>query len=128
MKIIDSSLDIHKCIIPKAWGEEVIVHNSLDEYCGKILRFNKGAKFSMHFHILKRETWYVKSGDFTLIWIDTKDATENEVKLGVGDIVEIERGDPHQLIAHTAGEIFEVSTPHYDIDSYRVRKGDSQNG
>ena len=29
------------------------------EYCGKILRFNSGKKFSMHYHLEKKETWYI---------------------------------------------------------------------
>jgi mannose-6-phosphate isomerase-like protein (cupin superfamily) len=127
MRIIDSKLDIHKRIVPKAWGEEIIIHNS-EDYCGKILRFKEGAKFSFHFHHKKRETWFIHSGDFTLKWIDTKNATKHEHNLIKGMIVEIERGDPHQLIAHSAGEIFEVSTQHFDDDSYRIEKGDSQNG
>jgi len=96
MRVIDSKLDIHKRIIPKKWGEEVIIHND-DEYCGKILRFKTGAKFSMHFHIQKKETWFVQSGDFTLHWIDVSDATEHYSVLKAGDIIEVERGDPHQL-------------------------------
>ena len=125
MRIIDSSLDIHKRIIPKKWGSEVIIHNG-EEYCGKILRFNKGAKFSMHFHIKKRETWFVRSGTFLLTYINTKDATEHEKELNVGNIIEVERGDPHQLLSITGGDIFEVSTQHFDDDSYRIKKGDSQ--
>ena len=124
-KIINSELDVYKRIIPKKWGSEVIIHND-NEYCGKILRFNSGAKFSMHFHFLKKETWVVYSGEFSLRWIDIKTANEHYVKLKVGDIIEIERGDPHQLICEKAGDIFEVSTQHFDDDSYRIRKGDSQ--
>jgi len=125
MRIIDSSLSIHKRIIPKAWGWEIIIENGY-EYCGKILRFKEGAKFSMHFHIKKKETWYVASGKFLLIWIDTRDSTEKERELNVGDIIEVDRGDPHQLLSTTGGDIFEVSTQHFDSDSYRIRKGDSQ--
>ena len=127
VRIIDSKLTIHKRIIPKAWGEEIIIENG-EEYCGKILRFKTGAKFSMHFHIKKKETWYVASGRFLLIWIDTRNATEHEKELNVGDIIEVDRGDPHQLVSITGGDIFEVSTQHFDNDSYRIRKGDSQNG
>ena len=127
MKIIDSKLDIHKRIVSKAWGMEIIIHND-DGYCGKILRFNEGAKFSMHFHLIKKETWYVASGTFLLSYIDTRDATEKERELNVGDIITVERGDPHQLLSITGGDIFEVSTQHFDDDSYRIKKGDSQNG
>jgi hypothetical protein len=33
---------------------------------------------------------------------------------------------PHQLKAIDESEIFEVSTQHFDDDSYRIDKGDSQ--
>jgi len=125
MRVIDSNLDIHKRVIPKKWGSELVIHND-NEYCGKILRFDTGAKFSLHFHLKKKETWFVASGKFTMTWIDIKTADEHYRTLHVGDIVEIERGDPHQLFCEKQGDIFEVSTPHFDDDSYRVRKGDSQ--
>ena len=35
-------------------------------------------------------------------------------------------GQPHQLEDLTDGIVFEVSTEHFDSDSYRVWKGDSQ--
>jgi len=126
MRIINSKLQIHERIVPKKWGEEIIIHNG-EEYCGKILKFKRGTKFSMHFHIKKKETWYVHSGEFTLHWIDTKTADLRITVLRVGDIIDVERGDPHQLFATTAGEIFEVSSQHFDDDSYRIGKGDSQN-
>ena len=41
--------------------------------------------------------------------------------LEAGDVIEIERGLPHQLEALEDGStIFEVSTEHFDEDSYRV--------
>ena len=114
-----------KLKIPKAWGEEVIIHND-DGYCGKLLRFRKGGKFSMHFHSQKTETWYVNYGKFILTYIDTKNADKGRTTLMNGDIVHIEVNTPHQLEALEEGEIFEVSTPHMDEDSYRIEKGDSQ--
>jgi mannose-6-phosphate isomerase-like protein (cupin superfamily) len=107
------------------WGREIVLHNDQD-YCGKILKFKDGAKFSMHFHLKKAETWYVNKGVFLLKFIDTDDATPYEKKLTEGMVVEISQGDPHQLIALTDGEIFEVSTQHFDDDSYRIEKGDNQ--
>jgi len=125
IKIINTELDIFKCKVPKKWGKEIIFHNDKN-YCGKLLIFNKGAKFSMHYHLLKKETWFIKEGTFLIKYIDTKDATLYERELIPGMAIEINPGDPHQLVSKTGGIIFEVSTQHFDNDSYRIEKGDSQ--
>ena len=113
------------CAVPKGWGEEIIIENN-EMYCGKILIFKQGCKFSMHYHMNKDETWWVEYGEFLYRWIDTETAVMNETKLGEGDIVRQRPGQPHQLEAISNGRIFEVSTHHEDSDSYRVQKGDSQ--
>ena len=127
IKIIYTDLAVFNCVVPKKWGKEIIIHND-EDYCGKLLIFNKSAKFSMHFHLKKKETWYVQEGKFLLRYIDTRNATILEKELTKGMAVEVQQGDPHQLIALTKGIIFEVSTQHFDDDSYRIEKGDSQNG
>ena len=113
------------CKVPKGWGEELIIENN-DKYCGKLLIFKAGCKFSMHYHMIKDETWYVDKGSFIYRWIDTETAEVHEQHLKVGDIVRQRPGQPHQLEAITEGIIFEVSSTHSDSDSYRVWKGDSQ--
>ena len=116
---------IEENIVEKKWGYEKILHNRAD-YCAKILHFNKGAKFSMHFHIMKTETWYVNKGMFVLHYIDPRNAERYAVQLVEGMTIDIEKGTPHQLEAMMDAEIFEASTMHYDYDSYRIEKGDSQ--
>ena len=118
---------VQPMIVPKAWGEEIWIHND-EEYCGKLLRFHKkGNRFSMHYHIIKKESWYVGKGSFEYIWIDTELAEEHSTIIKEGTCITIERGQPHQLVALEDGsEIFEVSTQHFDPDSYRIRKGNSQ--
>lgn len=113
------------CKVQKGWGFENIFVNN-EKYCGKILHFYKGGKFSMHFHLIKEETWYVSSGKFLFRSIDTSNAEMKERELKIGDVVTNKIGQPHQLICLEEGEIFEVSTQHFDYDSYRVMKGDSQ--
>ena len=115
-----------ECKIPKGWGHEIIIENN-EKYCGKVLVFKAGCKFSMHYHMIKDETWYVNRGEFIYRWIDTKTADIHDQILTVGDVVRQRPGQPHQIIAITDGEIFEVSTQHFDEDSYRVMKGDNQN-
>ena len=108
-------------IVTKTWGYEMWIHND-EEYCGKLLVFNKeGDKFSMHYHIKKKETWYVQSGSFIFNWLDVENGERLFTNLEEGDVIEIERGLPHQLEALEDGStIFEVSTEHFDEDSYRV--------
>jgi len=113
------------CKVPKGWGEELIIENN-EMYCGKLLIFKKGCRFSMHYHLIKDETWYVDKGEFIYRWIDTETAETIEQKLKPGDVVRQRVGQPHQLIALTDGTVFEVSTQHFDEDSYRVIKGDTQ--
>lgn len=125
MTKVFNAIECKECNVPKGWGSEIVfVNNHL--YCGKLLCFDKGAKFSMHYHLIKDETWYVKEGEFIYRWIDTKTAEVIESILKVGDTVRQLPGQPHQLEAITDGVIFEVSTQHFDEDSYRVWKGDSQ--
>ena len=112
------------CKVPKGWGEEIIIENN-EMYCGKILKFRLGCKFSMHYHLIKDETWYLQEGEFRYRWIDTETAELHEVKLKEGDVVRQRVGQPHQIIAETDGTIFEVSSQHFDEDSYRVFPGDT---
>lgn len=112
-------------IVKKGWGHEVIFVNN-DLYCGKILHFHKGSKFSMHYHLKKKESWYVASGKFLFKYINTSNADILELILDIGDTITNEIGEPHQILCLEEGDVFEVSTTHYDSDSYRVMKGDSQ--
>jgi mannose-6-phosphate isomerase-like protein (cupin superfamily) len=112
--------------VAKGWGSENIWATN-DKYCGKLLKFNTGSKFSMHFHAEKEETWYVLSGQFVVRWIDTANANQHEQALKEGDTWHNKPLLPHQLICVEEGVIIEVSTPDSVEDNYRVGKGDSQN-
>ena len=111
--------------VEKGWGYELHIANN-DDYCGKLLVFNKGKKFSMHYHVDKYETWYIQKGLFKFYWIDPETADTRVEKLEEGDVVTIHQGIAHQLKALEDSIIFEVSTPYRVQDSYRVLKGDSQ--
>lgn len=111
--------------VKKGWGHELIWATT-DKYCGKLLKFNTGAKFSMHFHAEKDETWYVIDGRFKVITIDTTNANREEKDLGPGDTWHNPPLLPHQVICLEEGTIIEVSTSDSVEDNYRVAKGDSQ--
>jgi|TARA_R110000851_G_scaffold181991_3_gene331107 mannose-6-phosphate isomerase-like protein (cupin superfamily) len=107
--------------VEKKWGYEMWIHND-NEYCGKLLVFTKNRnRFSMHYHIQKKESWYVQEGRFQFNYIDVENGKLKGTQLEKGQSVTIERGQPHQLIALEDNSIvFEVSTEHFDEDSYRV--------
>jgi mannose-6-phosphate isomerase-like protein (cupin superfamily) len=111
----------HPKKVEKKWGYELWIHNNAD-YCGKLLVFTKsGNKFSMHYHMIKDETWYVQKGAFQFDWIDTENGERCYTQIQEGDVIEIKKGLPHQLTALTEeATVFEVSTQHFDEDSYRI--------
>jgi len=114
--------EIHK----KAWGHELWIINN-EKYCGKLLVFKKDKSFSMHYHILKDEAWYISKGEFQYTYIDTETADHKSVIVREGDCIHLMPGQPHQMLALEEGScIFEVSTQHFDSDSYRVLPGSSQ--
>ena len=114
------------CHVPKGWGHEIIFENN-ELYCGKLLVFKKDKKFSMHFHLLKDEAWYISKGEFLYSWIDTETTEIKEQIVREGDYIHLMPGQPHQMLAIEEGScIFEVSTQHFDSDSYRIKPGSSQ--
>lgn len=115
----------HSGKIDKGWGHELIWATN-DKYCGKLMKFNKGAKFSMHFHAEKDETWYVLDGVFEVWIINTNDASKSFKKLSAGDTWHNPPLLPHQLVCIEEGTIIEVSTADSVEDNYRVAPGDSQ--
>ena len=61
--------------------------------------------------------------NFENLILNEKDKTltlQNGVTLNEGDVVEIPRNKPHQIIALEEVDIIEVSTYHRDSDSHRV--------
>tara|TARA_R100000541_G_scaffold37893_1_gene45713 strand:- start:1062 stop:1475 length:414 start_codon:yes stop_codon:yes gene_type:complete len=114
--------EIHK----KAWGHELWIINN-EKYCGKLLVFKANKQFSMHYHMLKDEAWYINKGEFEYKYIDTETAELRSKIVREGDCIHLIPGQPHQMLALQEGScIFEVSTQHFDSDSYRILPGASQ--
>lgn len=112
-------------MIEKGWGSEEIWTTN-EKYCGKLMHFNTGSKFSMHFHKEKDEAWYVLSGKFMVKYIDTNDASVHEVVLNPKETWRNLPLTPHQVFCLEKGTIIEVSTPDSVEDNYRIIKGDNQ--
>jgi len=114
-------------IIPKGWGEEIIIHSDND-YCCKILKFNKRGKSSFHMHCSKAESFLIHKGSFKFNYIDPETADHFTTFLGIGDYVNIPNGCCHQLecLSEDGGEVIEASSFDDPEDSYRISKGLSQ--
>jgi mannose-6-phosphate isomerase-like protein (cupin superfamily) len=111
-------------IVPKGWGREVWIANG-DLYCGKILEILKGKRSSLHYHKLKTESFYLRSGRLKLRIKESPDATEiEELILEAGQCMDIPAGTVHQLEALEDVELYEFSTQHFDSDSHRLVPGD----
>ncbi len=111
-------------VVEKDWGREIwMVNNSSEDYCGKILQIDQGYSTSLHFHLEKHETFYITKGQLQVDLICTIDGVKVTRILNEGDVLEIERGQPHQLIAYDGDvEFIEISTFHRDSDSLRISK------
>jgi mannose-6-phosphate isomerase-like protein (cupin superfamily) len=115
---------------PKAWGQngigEIWITNN-DKYCFKILKFAKGKSFSTHLHYIKHEHFLIgDDSEFLMQYYDLTNGDLLEKRLFPNDIVEIPAGNPHKLTAIKDSILYEVSSTHFEFDSYRIGKGDSQ--
>jgi len=99
----------------KFWGGELWIANN-EKYCGKILYLKKDHHCSFHYHKIKDETFYILKG--TVIMSIDKDT----IIMNEGDVQHIPTGLTHQFIGITDAEILEVSTQHFEDDSYRLSK------
>ena len=131
----------------KGWGYELWIHNDAD-YCGKELVLYRDKKCSIHYHKIKKETFYIVTGRMLVELYDRPFEVENcdlsgtiqellgmdllstkSVEMGTGDSLVIEPGTPHRFIGIADQTRFmEFSTQHFEKDSYRIWPGDSQNG
>ena len=96
----------------KVWGKELWIVNE-GKYCGKILCLDKGYKCSYHYHRIKDETFYILKGS---VYMKIKEA---DFYLEPGDTVHITPGTKHSFTGLEYSEILEISTQHFEDDSYR---------
>lgn len=103
-------------IVKKIWGEELwIVNNEL--YCSKILKLKKGYRCSYHMHKIKDETFYILEGTVFMRHNDIGFYMTNK-----SDPIRILPGEYHSFAGVTDAKILEISTQHFDEDSYRKDK------
>ena len=113
--------------LQKGWGFEVVWANN-DKYCAKLLVFERaGAKTSLVFHKDRKKSWFVNNGRFKITYLDLATGETKHAILEEGKTADFGELSPHQLECITdSGVIFEVSTPDYIEDRFRLQSGDSQ--
>jgi quercetin dioxygenase-like cupin family protein len=99
----------------KVWGGEYWIVNN-EKYCGKILQVNEGYQCSYHFHKLKDETFYILEGMIEIVVNG-----ENQI-MREGDTLRLPPNTRHTFYAVKNSKILEVSTQHFENDSYRLIK------
>lgn len=93
------------------WGATIIsIINR--EYCKKLLVLLPGQKHPVHRHQRKEETFNVLAGEL-LLNLDGEDRT-----VRAGEMVTVERGVEHAFGSETGAIFEELSTTHYQGDSY----------
>jgi mannose-6-phosphate isomerase-like protein (cupin superfamily) len=110
--------------VEKDWGYELwLANNEEEDYCGKILYIKADCFSSLHFHSKKHETFYILEGRLKVEMVNTLIGEKVEYLLKEGETFEIERNDPHKLIAHKGPVKFiEISTFHEDADSFKISR------
>ena len=97
----------------KVWGAETWLCNT-PLYCGKILHLKKDFRCSIHNHKLKTEHFHILSGRILM------EVGGKKFIMKLGDTVGISPGTNHRFTGITDADILEISTTHFEDDSYRI--------
>jgi len=121
LKIYSRKMDDRKvpATIYHSWGHAKILFRN-DSVCSKELNFHLGHKTSLHYHMRRQETLYCQSGLFTLRVFNSKRAQIEEFKFYQGQSIDIERGNPHQIVCLESGVIIETSLTYQEEDVVRI--------
>jgi quercetin dioxygenase-like cupin family protein len=103
------------------FGKEIVWADTSD-YCSKILIFEKqGSATPLHFHREIKKTWFVNSGKFKVVWVDTKDAKTYAQELVEGGVFHIDALTPVKLTALADNSVIaETSSKKDDNDYYML--------
>ena len=106
-------------IVDKTWGREDWLVN-FPKYCAKLLIVNKDHYCSLHYHKLKEESFFVQAGKILFEYSYPPYQLIDQKILSVGESVHIEPLTAHRFTAIDDTLILEVSSQHFDEDSYRL--------
>lgn len=103
-----------------SYGYDIAWANT-ENYCGKILVFNRPVKTDLAFEKTREKTWFINSGDFRIRWIDTNTGKLFEKHVKEGNVFHVAPLMPVSIESLTSdGSIAEVSTPQIENDKYCV--------
>lgn len=107
----------------KVWGSETLIANR--EFCGKVMSLHEGMRCSLHYHLVKDETFLVtrgrvrveigRSGDAPLTGGDL-----SVLVLGPGDSIDVPPFTLHRFTGLEDSEFIEFSTHDDPADSIRL--------
>ncbi|MFO0971055.1 MAG: hypothetical protein U0520_01750 [Candidatus Saccharimonadales bacterium] len=96
--------------IEKPWGYELHWVPEDAPYMGKLIHINAGARLSLQVHDEKVESWFLASGEASVIWEnELGQMVETKLEKQVGYSTKL--GQKHRLVGITNCDIIEVSTP-----------------
>lgn len=102
--------------VRKLWGAEYWLCNN-ERYAAKILVLEPGFQCSLHYHVIKKETFIVLWGLVKLEVYTPKDT----LYLSPGDKYTLEPGRAHRFTAIDGdAQILEISSTHSDDDVVRI--------
>ena len=104
--------------IEKTWGREEVIVN-INQYCLKFLHLKRGFQCSLHHHRIKDETFYISKGCVIMEYVFPNEDTVHEKIMGPGDDLRIRPMMKHRFTGLEDSVIIEISTQHFDGDSYR---------
>ena len=90
----------------------VIINCINREYCKKLIILLPGQRHPMHYHKKKEETFQVLYGDLVV------DLGAGETTFSPGDLIVVQREQPHSFRTEDGAICEEVSTTHYRDDSF----------
>ena len=84
-------------VVKTDWGYE-IVWAKTENYCGKILVFEKANKIMpFHFHAKSSKSWFVNAGKFKAQWIDTETGKTFAQEMPEGAVLHVDAFMPVML-------------------------------
>jgi len=92
------------------------------------LHLKKGKRCSVHYHKIKDETFYLLSGRLEVLLADSPESYKNgdfeRVIINPKSVLHIWPWRVHQMTGLEDSDLIEISTQHFEGDSYRLVKGD----